>query len=661
MRKRILHTIIYIIALTISSFIYAQEEVGIVYLNDEGMTLDSLYDIVNSPKITYKEKINAFYKCNYKRDSQREKQTSIINTLLAESKDKKDINGLLYEYIYLADLNNEWNNEDLFNLYIDSADIYAEDATNSLALAGYHYTKGTQAINAPYGKKEGYKQFEKAIDHYSQTSHNIRYLSYILYNIAIYTANQPDTTLAKRLIEKVEHILQKEYSPFIDFSLSTMKSDLYNMYFEATKQENMLDSAIFYEKKRIGLFYSNKDTLPEELDYDILQSYLLIAEYYSLKKNPDWKYINECIENAKSIGHKDDSYIMSRIKYTEAISLFEQKKYYEAEKLIIEAEKYLSRQINEGGAMYPPETFYSDEATYADLHSRILYATGKYKEALDHNKKKNDLKLSMRNIETRELEYLYNTEKEERKIVQLKVINANQLKSTTMLIIVAFLLIATMGLLSLWFYTVKKNIKRRSALIKAEKEETELNLKIKEEQAVKAQLEKYEVLSDYRLKEMELEGKNKVMEQLLNDKKDLDKQIEAYTQKINEYEQSNDRKQELIKDEVPLNHIIIEDITKLINKKLPKKKDYIESLNDIDGQYISALKSSYNGNLSVPYIKYCICFSIGMEIGDVSECFSIEQSSVHMVRYRLKKKFGLDNNDDLDVYLRRLNNTLLSK
>jgi len=221
------------------------------------------------------------------------------------------------------------------------------------------------------------------------------------------------------------------------------------------------------------------------------------------------------------------------------------------------------------------------------------------------------------------------------------------------LIIAVILLVAIIVLLWLWFYTVKKNIKRRSTLIKAEKEEAELNLKIKEEQAVKTQLEKYEVLSDYRLKEMELDGKNKAMEQLLKNKKELDEQIEAYTQKIIEYERNNDNRPEQI-NENPLNSIIIDDITKLINKKLPHKKEYIEFLNSIDGQYISTLKKSYDGNLSVPYIKYCLCFAIGMEIGEVSESFSIEQSSVHMVRYRLKKKFGLDNNDDLNVYLRRI-------
>jgi ATP-dependent Lon protease, bacterial type len=659
MRIKTISVIASFILFAISSTVKANEEDGKVYLNKEGMTLDSLINIVNDPTISYKEKMEIFYRCNYKRNSQQEKQTSVINTLLSESKLNKDINGILYCYIYLADLNNEWNHEELFNNYINSAEAYAENATNPLALAGYHYTKGTQAINAPYGKKEGYKQFEKAIEYYSQVD-SVQDISYILYNLTAYTTNQPDSLFSKRLIGKIESILQKKYSPFIEFSLSTMKSDLYNIYFNATEKECMLDSAIFYEKNRIALYCSNRGELPDELDYDILQSYLLIAEYCSMKKDADWKYINDCIDKARSMGYMDDSYIMSRIFYTEALSLFEQKKYNEAEIKIIEAEKYLSQQIEEGESIYTSETFYSDQATYASLYSKILSQQGKFKESLEYNRKKNDLKLKMRDIETRELEYLYSTEKEESKIEQLKVVNANQSKSTTMLVIAVILLITTMVLLWLWFYTVKKSIKRRSALIKAEKEEAELNLKIKEEQAVKTQLEKYEVFADYRLKELELDGKNKAMQQLLKDKENLDNQIEAYTQKIKDFELNNDRKQEQVKNDEHLNGIIIEDISKLIHKKLQNNGDYIDLLNKIDGQYISTLKNSYDGNLSVPYIKYCICFAIGLEIGEVSECFSIEQSSVHMVRYRLKKKFDLDNNDDLDVFLRRMNSALSS-
>ena len=147
--------------------------------------------------------------------------------------------------------------------------------------------------------------------------------------------------------------------------------------------------------------------------------------------------------------------------------------------------------------------------------------------------------------------------------------------------------------------------------------------------------------------------RNIKMAQLLNDIESLEKQNEEYIRKMNEYERMNVMQQEQLKEINLLSLMFIDDIAKLINKKLPKKDDYIELLKCIDKPFIYALKSVYNGNLSIPNLKYCICFAIGMDIDDVSECFSIEQSSVHQIRYRLKKKFGLNNNEDLDVFLKQ--------
>jgi hypothetical protein len=635
--------------------LYSREDSPVVYLNNEWITLDSFALIVSDPKISHKEKMKIFYHCNCKKSPQREKQISTVNRLLSANKKLHDINGLLYSYACLAELHNGRDNNELFNAYIDSADRCAEKATNVLSLARYHYIKGIQAMDVPYGEKEGYMQFEKAVDYYDRANMDARNVSPYIYSIAVYTANRQDSLFAKQLIRKAENILRREYSPFIDFVVCTMKSDLYNMHFEATNREEMLDSAIFYEKQRISIFYLKANDLPDELDYDVLQSYLLLAEYHSLKKDPDWIYINDCIEKAESIGSADDSYFMSRIKYTKAVSLFEQKRYDEAEKEMIGAENCLSQKKEAGGGMYPPETFYFDELTYADLHSMILYSKGDYREALKYNRLKNALKLKLRDKETNELEYLYNTEKEEHKIEQLKLVTANQMKSIRMLIVIALLLAVTIVLLFLWFFTVKKNIKRRSALIKAEKEEAELNLKIKEEQAVKVQLEKYEVLSDFRLKEMELEGKNRAMEQLLKDKEILDKQIASYMQKLDEYERMNNRKHKYVKTGDAQNRLLLEDIKKLIAKKFPDNRDYIASLDRLGEQYISALKEVDDGIISVSYMKYCVCFAIGMEIGEVAECFSIEQSSVHVIRYRLKRKFGLADNVELDVFLNKIN------
>ena len=237
-------------------------------------------------------------------------------------------------------------------------------------------------------------------------------------------------------------------------------------------------------------------------------------------------------------------------------------------------------------------------------------------------------------------------------------LNNTGIKSPHILILAASLLIIAIATLWIWFHIYSNNIQRRASQLIAEKEETVLNIKMIEEQEKKALLEKNEVINDCRIKEIELDGKNDLVEQLLKAKEALDRQIEEYTKKINVYEQMNDHMQELFDMEEPYYKPIVEDIIKLVNKKLSDKKDYIESLKRIDDQYLSALKNRFNGNLSTLYIKYCVCFAIGMEIGEVSECFSIEQASVHMIRYRLKKKFGLANHDLLDIYLRNLNSAL---
>ena len=199
-------------------------------------------------------------------------------------------------------------------------------------------------------------------------------------------------------------------------------------------------------------------------------------------------------------------------------------------------------------------------------------------------------------------------------------------QSGTLLIIAVSLLIVTICFIYLWFYAVKKNRQYHSIL-----------------KNTKAQLEQYE---------MELETVKKTVEQLQNEKEELYTQIDDYKLQINEFNLTVEKQHDRVINEMTLTKLLLEDISKLVHKKLPKKRDYIESLNKIDVQYISTLKNLYDENLSVPYIKYCVCFAIGMDIGDVSECFSIEQSSVHMARYRLKKKFGLNNHDDLDVFLR---------
>ncbi|MDR0835436.1 MAG: hypothetical protein LBN11_02500 [Tannerella sp.] len=654
MRKNI---VIVVVSFLFSGFFLSAQTNGqVLYLNDKKLTLDSLSKVISDEDISYQTKINTFYTSEYKREPEKEKQIEVINNLLAESKKEMDIDGILFIYVYLAYLYYTWENEKLFNIYADSADIYAEDAKNPLSLGHYHFTKGTQAIHDRYGRREGYKQFELAIDYFSGIKNETRSIASSLYNITIYTANQPDTTSSKRIIGKIEKLLDKDYSVFIEFLLFSMKSDLYHEYFNASGDEMMLDSAMSFEKQRITLYNSDTAALPEGIDYDILQSYLLLAEYGSQTKNQDWEFINGCIENAEKIDCTDDSYILSRIQYTKAIMYFGRKKFEEAEKCIKNATKFLDIEIKaeEDENMYPPESFYSDEIAYADLYCRILSAQGKYKEALAYNNSKNELKRKLQISEQQEIEYLYNTEKEELKIAQLEKQKYQQFKSNTMLITSIALFIALIILLWSWLRTIDKNFKNHYRLVSAEKQNAEINLNINEERARKSLLERYEVLSDNRLKEIEIEGKNREIKTLLKEKEALDAEIETFKQKIAKIEEKTEGEKALNISDINTNKLILDELTKLIAKKLPQKPEYVDALQNIDNEYITLLKKSYAGNLSISNIKYCLCFVIRMEISEVAECFAIEQSSVHVLRYRLKKIFCPNNNDNLDDFLIRL-------
>ena len=186
------------------------------------------------------------------------------------------------------------------------------------------------------------------------------------------------------------------------------------------------------------------------------------------------------------------------------------------------------------------------------------------------------------------------------------------------------------------------------ALIDAEREETKLQLKLKEEQTIKTQLERYDVLSDFYLKEMELIGKTKDLEQLCLDRESLDQQVELFRQKVESYE-INEAKAEQTNNDVQ--NVIVEDVKRVIVRSMPNGNAYINNIDFLNKSYVAVLNERSDGALSVSYLKYCVCFGIGMSISDVAECFNIEQSSVHMIRYRLKKKFGLNNDDDLGAFL----------
>jgi len=60
------------------------------------------------------------------------------------------------------------------------------------------------------------------------------------------------------------------------------------------------------------------------------------------------------------------------------------------------------------------------------------------------------------------------------------------------------------------------------------------------------------------------------------------------------------------------------------------------------------------GTISPIYIRYCICFIIGMSIKDIADCFCVEISSIYTARSRLRNLLKLEKDADIDVYFKNL-------
>ena len=88
---------------------------------------------------------------------------------------------------------------------------------------------------------------------------------------------------------------------------------------------------------------------------------------------------------------------------------------------------------------------------------------------------------------------------------------------------------------------------------------------------------------------------------------------------------------------------IIENIAQIISQSLfdkEKKKTYLERLSKIDIQLIEdACQIAITGITSMD-IKYIVCFVANLEVKDISWIFNVEATSVHKVRYRIRKKFA---------------------
>lgn len=226
----------------------------------------------------------------------------------------------------------------------------------------------------------------------------------------------------------------------------------------------------------------------------------------------------------------------------------------------------------------------------------------------------------------------YQSEKKEQEIARLQQQATFNKKRNIFYIVLGLAGIAVLLLLlSSYNYKLKASI-RKQALVDKEKEEAELRAQLKEAESVKLQTE--QVLLKERQERLQKELLAGSLQ--IEEKNDL---LELLSGKVNT--QSN----------LPVD----EQIKRIVNQQKRMDRDFEDHKTDffeVNPAFFERLQQKANNTLTRLDLKYCSYILMGLSNKEISARLSIEPKSIRMARYRIKQKFDLHKDENLDNFIR---------
>lgn len=175
-----------------------------------------------------------------------------------------------------------------------------------------------------------------------------------------------------------------------------------------------------------------------------------------------------------------------------------------------------------------------------------------------------------------------------------------------------------------YHYKLRYSIEREKKL-NTEKHEAEMLVKLKEEEQARLRaeqelltLQQQKLQSEVLASQLHIQHKNEVLQQLQTQLSDTDINISQVVKGQNRIDNDFEKIRFTIQELHP-------DFFKNINEKARQK------LTPLD-------------------LKYCAYIYLGMDTKQIANLLNVEPKSVRMTKYRLKKKFGLDESIALDIF-----------
>lgn len=614
--------VLFIPFLLLCTFAKAQISSDSVYRNK----IDSIIAMQNNPETELADKLKILNDCDivyWTPVEQLPKIEEIYRSVLREAKRKRNNAGCFLCYSKLAEIYHIREERAKTKLYLDSAKNYISKVDNDMMLADYYFNKASFCYNT--GNKIGANEnFYNALILYENIEGCEKIVGFITSMLFTHSREMwedlyerinkyPDRLLNNRevrkslLIYKIRKIEDKEDS-FTNINLDS----IYN-YYSAIQAESVGFDTLYYKAIMLSNIlshqlpdYSHAEQIFKELEKSKLEESLLYLYYdckalYYLRKgmlNDAQRYWIRCEETInKNHGTK---------------------------------EAYLSTTDN----------------LHSIIGSCIFAQRGDIYRSLLTNRQMLKVERKRGMAEVSDIKVYYELKEEKLKRSNLESINKVLRGQNIMAVSALVLLILSIAL----FYANYRTYKKKATL---QQEEAKLKIKLKEEEAMRTETEKYEILSDNNLKVLALTRKEHEIRELINEKAALDAKLEEYRRKFEGYEAVAGGDAD-IKENTGMQRkceIIKEELEKLIVKKMPYKTEYLKYLALVKPNAAELLQKSYSGRLSTLYMKYCLCFAIGMSIKDVADLFSIEDGSVRVLRSRIKSHISDMGDNDVDTYL----------
>ena len=526
-----------------------------------------------------------------------------LNFLATEIEKTSGKTDLAYLYAYQSTIYATMDSLLLSKKLIDLSLENAQKSGNKNALAVAYRGKAfwANAMNLPDLVVKDALEGLKQIENNNEDPTTKYYLNYLLYGAY---SKWDDSEKMEAYIRKARFYAQKSKNVNLQVNVNNGMSSMFQTRFKKTNQKQLLDSSYYYLSQSFALQQKNPQKVSGntfvitcinlanyELDYS--------PESLTTRKEKAFRYLDLAEEKLKTNQATPEKWMnVYGIK-----SGFAKKEGNQAL-----AEQYLlqglAQLVSSNGNYYRLEYVVNKDLADLALQKSDVKAALSYQQRAEELLKKSFNEQQLFNAQ--KLEVQYETEKKDKELQLLKEREAFSRKQNYLYGGIALALLFGLG-----FMFVSYHFKLRYSVEREKK------------------LEKEQELLDLRKQQLEKEALANSL--IIDRKNDTLKQIQD---KIKDGDAGNIQK--LIKEEM-LMQSDFEDIKLQVQELHP---DFFNRLNEKAVQKLTPLD-----------LKYCTYLYLKMSTKQIAQVLHVEPQSVRMFKYRLKQKFGLGKEEDLERFL----------